>query len=244
MSEVKRHTLSSGTMSVYGEYILSEDCDRLAAENERLREEHDKAWRHAGVAEENLNKAIAELEALRKQAGVNWQSFDDWLEWELDEGGGTKAQVSDAEKRLAKRVWHCLAARNHVSDTNVVEQQAEQKPVAYCLASSLLKLIAGKLDGVMMYADGRDSGARVALYTAQPSVSGLVEALPFVKCVIKKLERFDECAADDQDVDIGRNWLDLLTQLELLNRVQKSPARWEISDMGEAALAACRAKGS
>jgi hypothetical protein len=59
------------------------------------------------------------------------------------------------------------------------------------------------------------------------------ELPPFAQKVISKLERFEECASDDQDVDIGRHWLDLLTQLGLLNRVQRSPGLWEISQQGE-----------
>ncbi|HCL3643162.1 TPA: hypothetical protein N2B14_001903, partial [Pseudomonas aeruginosa] len=44
-----------------------------------------------------------------------------------------------------------------------------------------------------------------------------------------------DCASDFESggVDIGRHWLDLLTQLGLLNRVQRSPALWEITQQGE-----------
>lgn len=58
---------------------------------------------------------------------------------------------------------------------------------------------------------------------------------PFAEKVLAKLRRFYDCAEDFESggVDIGRNWLDLLTQLGLLNRVQRSPALWEISQQGE-----------
>ncbi|WP_395605281.1 hypothetical protein [Pseudomonas sp. B16120] len=59
---------------------------------------------------------------------------------------------------------------------------------------------------------------------------------PFAEKVIRKLERFQECADDGQGADIGRHWFDLLTQLGLLNRVQRSPALWEMSQQGEDAL--------
>jgi hypothetical protein len=36
--------------------------------------------------------------------------------------------------------------------------------------------------------------------------------------------------------DIGRHWFDLLTQLGLLNRVQRSPALWEMTQQGENCL--------
>ncbi|MCS7561564.1 hypothetical protein N0472_34900, partial [Pseudomonas aeruginosa] len=53
--------------------------------------------------------------------------------------------------------------------------------------------------------------------------------------MLAKLRRFYDCAEDFESggVDIGRHWLDLLTQLGLLNRVQRSPAFWEISQQGE-----------
>jgi hypothetical protein len=56
---------------------------------------------------------------------------------------------------------------------------------------------------------------------------------PFAQKVISKLQRFEECTSDSQGADIGRHWLDLLTQLGLLNRVQRSPALWEMTQQGE-----------
>ena len=68
--------------------------------------------------------------------------------------------------------------------------------------------------------------------TAAQDVSGL----PFVRKILEKLERFRECAEDDEGVDIGRHWLDILTRLGLLNRVQRSPARWEMTAQADDAL--------
>ncbi|TKK11764.1 hypothetical protein PflCFBP13510_12240 [Pseudomonas fluorescens] len=59
---------------------------------------------------------------------------------------------------------------------------------------------------------------------------------PFAEKVIRKLERFQGCVDDGQGADIGRHWFDLLTQLGLLNRVQRSPALWEMTQQGEDAL--------
>lgn len=72
------------------------------------------------------------------------------------------------------------------------------------------------------------------------AITNKTELLPFADKVLCKLRRFEECADDcDADgVDIGRDWLDILTKLGLLNRVQRSPAFWEISEDGELALAA------
>lgn len=68
----------------------------------------------------------------------------------------------------------------------------------------------------------------------QSSNTDTADGLPeFAQKVIRKLRRFEACASDGQDAGIGRHWLDLLTQLELLNRVQRSPALWEITQQGE-----------
>lgn len=71
--------------------------------------------------------------------------------------------------------------------------------------------------------------ARAALAQPSPALP------PFAEKVLAKLRRFYDCASDFESggVDIGRHWLDLLTQLGLLNRVQRSPALWEISQQGE-----------
>lgn len=67
--------------------------------------------------------------------------------------------------------------------------------------------------------------------------------MPFAEKVISKLQRFHECSDDGQGADIGRHWFDLLTQLGLLNRVQRSPALWEITDQGEDVLGVARLNG-
>lgn len=70
-------------------------------------------------------------------------------------------------------------------------------------------------------------------------VRQMVPQLPaFAQKVISKLKRFEECTDDGQGADIGRHWFDLLTQLGLLNRVQRSPGLWEITAQGEDVLAA------
>ncbi len=83
--------------------------------------------------------------------------------------------------------------------------------------------------------------ARVAELERQEPVGSAYGVLPpFAEKVLAKLRRFYVCAEDFESggVDIGRHWLDLLTQLGLLNRVQRSPAFWEISQQGEDLLEA------
>lgn len=83
-------------------------------------------------------------------------------------------------------------------------------------------------------ADDSAYTVRALVYAEQPSPVAVVH--PFAEKVIRKLERFQECADDGQGADIGRHWFDLLTQLGLLNRVQRSPALWEMTQQGEDAL--------
>lgn len=59
----------------------------------------------------------------------------------------------------------------------------------------------------------------------------------FVETVQRKLRRFEECSSDNQGADIGSHWFEVLTRLGLLNRVQRSPALWELTDEGEQFLA-------
>ncbi|SDI56961.1 hypothetical protein [Pseudomonas abietaniphila] len=63
---------------------------------------------------------------------------------------------------------------------------------------------------------------------------------PFAAEVMSKLQRFEECANDFEadGVDIGRDWLDTLTHLGLLDRAQRSPALWQTTPEGDALLEA------
>ncbi len=74
-----------------------------------------------------------------------------------------------------------------------------------------------------------------SLYTSPPAPVSVVQH-PFADKVISKLQRFVECADDGQGADIGRHWFDILTQLGLLNRVQRSPGLWEMTQQGEDCL--------
>ncbi|EOZ3002141.1 hypothetical protein ACQQ4Q_005934 [Pseudomonas aeruginosa] len=89
--------------------------------------------------------------------------------------------------------------------------------------------------------DAQDLNLRLQGWQARAALAQPSPALPpFAEKVLAKLRRFYDCASDFESggVDIGRHWLDLLTQLGLLNRVQRSPALWEISQQGEDLLGA------
>ncbi|MFU6490261.1 hypothetical protein ACM8AO_14895 [Pseudomonas aeruginosa] len=96
--------------------------------------------------------------------------------------------------------------------------------------------VAGRVPGYMnigdtVYVSDRAPVEQPSAALAQPSPV----LPPFAEKVQAKLRRFYDCASDFESggVDIGRHWLDLLTQLGLLNRVQRSPALWEITQQGE-----------
>lgn len=61
--------------------------------------------------------------------------------------------------------------------------------------------------------------------------------LPFLEEILADLRRFAECVEDNNDVNLERSRFDLLVQLGLLARVQRSPALWELTQAGEDALA-------
>lgn len=56
--------------------------------------------------------------------------------------------------------------------------------------------------------------------------------------IVYRLRRFSDCAEDGEGCDIGRPWFDTLTLLGLLERVQRSPAFWEMTQEGYALLEA------
>ncbi|MFU7440438.1 hypothetical protein ACM730_14070 [Pseudomonas aeruginosa] len=96
--------------------------------------------------------------------------------------------------------------------------------------------VAGRVPGYMnigdtVYVSDRAPVEQPSAALAQPSPV----LPPFAEKVLAKLRRFYDCASDFESggVDIGRHWFDLLTQLGLLNRVQRSPALWEITQQGE-----------
>lgn len=89
----------------------------------------------------------------------------------------------------------------------------------------------GRMDGQAAAIEAWHARAKLA---EQPAPVAVVH--PFTQKVIRKLERFQECTDDGQGADIGRHWFDLLTQLGLLNRAQRSPALWEMTQQGEDAL--------
>ncbi|WP_201772881.1 hypothetical protein [Pseudomonas sp. BRG-100] len=117
---------------------------------------------------------------------------------------------------------------------------------ALCLASGLDMHTAGETELARIWNKVEQIRAKQATKPAMSPLPGaypdreqpapVAVAHPFADKVIRKLERFQECADDGQGADIGRHWFDLLTQLGLLNRVQRSPALWEMTQQGEDAL--------
>lgn len=113
-----------------------------------------------------------------------------------------------------------------------------------CLVDDVVDLLSASAEPSAPVCETCDNqGAVGSTLNAEPcpdcSYSAPVERdefPPFAKTVIKKLKRFRDCAEDNQGADIGKVWFDVLVQLGLLNRVQRSPAYWEITDEGVALL--------
>ncbi|HHX6403107.1 TPA: hypothetical protein ACVGLB_004908 [Pseudomonas aeruginosa] len=164
-------------------------------------------------------------------------------------------EASDAlDLNLRLQGWQARAALAHrapevcseCSDTGKVYDESGDGPWS-CYACTGNPEVIGyangdELDNMLddrtaVLSPGKTSFHTVPVYRliraalAQPSPT----LPPFAEKVLAKLRRFNECAEDSDSggVDIGRHWLDLLTQLGLLNRVQRSPALWEISQQGE-----------
>lgn len=92
--------------------------------------------------------------------------------------------------------------------------------------------------GLQGLADGTELVDRAHVTHLQAENAALQQRLNVAdheRLILDKLRRFDECANDcDADgVDIGRRWLETLTCLGLLARIQRSPAMWEITKKGE-----------
>lgn len=131
-------------------------------------------------------------------------------------------------KQCATRLRGIVEALDNIHDSTPHRWSTDLDDV-HSSAESLLSLI--KDQAPTQAAQGLAGAA-----LAQPSPA----LPPFAEKVLAKLRRFYDCASDFESggVDIGRRWLDLLTQLGLLNRVQRSPALWEISQQGEDLLGA------
>ncbi|MFG9826554.1 hypothetical protein [Pseudomonas aeruginosa] len=130
--------------------------------------------------------------------------------------------------RQMRDLMRGMRDRLNAAQAKVAELE-KQEPVA-----TVSKVPGEGWNSLDFHRDLQDMQPGTKLYAAP--VAPAQDALPpFAEKVLTKLRRFNECAEDSDSggVDIGRHWLDLLTQLGLLNRVQRSPALWEISQQGE-----------
>lgn len=148
-----------------------------------------------------------------------------WFGWQAG-AAGIEAKAAPVGEREA---FESIAADDNFGILRVLGEMAEQH---------------GLEDGDYIELAARHAWGYFQAGAAYQRQSGVNELPPFAQKVISKLQRFQECAEDGEDTDIGRHWLDLLTQLALLNRVQRSPALWEISQQGEDVLDSLNGAGS
>lgn len=93
--------------------------------------------------------------------------------------------------------------------------------------------------GLGAYWDNTDYAQMAAEMRQEDEVAAPAVNVPppcYVQTIQSKLCRFQECAEDGEDVDIGRSWLDALTTLGLLERLPNRSAAWSLTDAGAAAL--------
>lgn len=77
------------------------------------------------------------------------------------------------------------------------------------------------------------------LFSHPPTDSAEAKDIPqSLGVVVSKLRRFFDCADDFESggCGIGREWFDALTTIGLLERVQRSPAIWQMTKTGEALI--------
>jgi Lar family restriction alleviation protein len=148
------------------------------------------------------------------------------------DGDGVLGPIEDFEALASER--DLLQARIAELESGMAE------PVAYISETSLSFL--SKRKEIANTSWRLNLSTKVSGDETQPLFATSF-TLPFAGKIISKLRRCEECFSDFEadGVDIGRHWLDLLTQLGLLNRVQRSPALWEITQQGEDCLDATAA---
>lgn len=184
------------------------------------------------VLDEDFDRVTAERDALQERLNAADQRADD-LETQLAATEQSRRAWFDSSQAAEKRIEELTRGDGEQVALMPVERSYDVR-ARQIIAFNTSKQAGEDLD------DNLGAAYKAALrYTPCPVRALLV--LPFAEKVIRKLQRFHECTDDGQGADIGRHWFDLLTQLALLNRVQRSPALWELSQQGEDCLAAAAA---
>lgn len=153
------------------------------------------------------------------------------------------AEVSGHSVRIPQRDFLVIESDWPEFDTayQMIEARMTGQPAAQHKGDPVAEVVRLSIGATAVILKGHEhlpEGTK--LYAEQPAP---VAVMPFAEKVIGKLHRFQECTGDSQGVDIGRHWFDLLTQLGLLNRVQRSPALWEMTQQGEDILEVARING-
>ncbi|HCI1650445.1 TPA: hypothetical protein NOE00_000773 [Pseudomonas aeruginosa] len=205
--------------------------DLVATNRIALTPEYEGQW-HADLyldREIPLAKAEGATPAEAVLALMSAERIDPEQESVEQAGGDERAGLRAAAKwhREQRNAFEAEAEmhRQRYENTNRPDSLTAEAEHHRRLWETASAMAANHLD----YAAGFEEMARAALAQPSPVLP------PFAEKVLAKLRRFYDCASDFESggVDIGRHWLDLLTQLGLLNRVQRSPALWEITQQGE-----------
>ena len=193
---------------------------------------------------------IAELESKRHddmKKVIDCADQRDQLRAELAQVAQADANYQSEALRLASELadtrdkMRAVVAERCEAQDELAAIKA-QEPVAW-----MLKNEKGRIEEILPYMPCASDmqlywPEPTPLYAAPVAKQVVMPDLPeFAKKVIRKLQRVESCFSDGQATDVGRHWLDLLTQLGLLIRQQRSPALWEISQQGEDLLTSLNA---
>ncbi|MDU9391883.1 hypothetical protein [Pseudomonas sp. zfem002] len=196
-----------------------------------------KAMLAVAPAEQHQGEPVAYQRRCKTvHEGSQWRHWIDCTEEDyrktIDNPGPTSRGVIREARKLYTRADVGEVERLRAECRDLRLQLRGAAHVADRLRRSCLGLRRQALAELLGYLSG---------YSASTEPGALVERdelPPFALKVLKKLRRTQECFEDSQGTDIGRDWLDVLVRLGLMNRVQRSPALWEISDAGDALLEA------
>ncbi|MBV6277967.1 hypothetical protein KUU37_17615 [Pseudomonas aeruginosa] len=210
-------------------------------EAERIDPEQESVEQAGGDERAAFELFVRKHCGMPEHIAVNWDAKftnDAWEGWQaraaLAQPSPDAPYADDIAADLERSDWtpedalRWYAAGKHFDTVNGRTRIIDTGAVA----SNALKHLS--LPYLEMKGDAELTELREAMAQPSPALP------PFAEKVLDKLRRFYDCASDFESggVDIGRHWLDLLTQLGLLNRVQRSPALWEISQQGEDLLGA------
>ncbi len=213
MGELRRACLPAGGADVVQAYVDSLASDLARVETERR---HDLQIQSAMAADQKAVAAALGIPPGEYSGGAGEQLLA------IEKLREALARVEASAATLA------TAGRGAWNRSNATQAQLAE-------AVGLL----GRVDGMLYQwqADQLNIKPFLARHAQDEQQEAPMSNLPFVEQILADLRRFQECVEDNNDVNLERSRFDLLVELGLLKRVQRSPARWMMTQAGEDAIA-------